>query len=92
MRDKDALDAERKRLSANLEKAAKAIEKLTESEKSLTLRLVNSFAPMTRSMSLIRTIRRSTWRKNSDFIRSWLTSSGNEELILKPSSLSCRPA
>ena len=47
MRDKDALDAERKRLSANLEKAAKAIEKLTESEKSLTLRLVNCFMPMT---------------------------------------------
>ena len=47
MRDKDALDAERKRLSANLEKAAKAIEKLTESEKSLTLRLVNCSMPMT---------------------------------------------
>lgn len=41
MRDKDAVDAERKKLSLNLEKAAKAIEKLTESEKSLAIRVVS---------------------------------------------------
>ncbi|EJF65375.1 BRE1-domain-containing protein [Dichomitus squalens LYAD-421 SS1] len=41
MRDKDALDSERKRLSMNLEKATKAIDKLTESEKSLTLRVAD---------------------------------------------------
>ncbi|KAI1794073.1 BRE1-domain-containing protein [Ganoderma leucocontextum] len=41
MRDKDAVDAERKKLSVNLEKAARAIEKLTESEKSLTTRMTN---------------------------------------------------
>lgn len=41
MRDKDAVDFERKKLSANLDKAAKAIEKLTESEKSLTTRVVS---------------------------------------------------
>lgn len=39
MRDKDSVDAERKKLFINLDKAAKAIEKLTESEKSLTTRL-----------------------------------------------------
>ncbi|KAM5530764.1 hypothetical protein V8D89_015571 [Ganoderma adspersum] len=41
MRDKDAVDAERKKLSLNLEKAAKAIEKLTESEKSLATRVTD---------------------------------------------------
>nr|VWO99564.1 E3 ubiquitin protein ligase (EC [Ganoderma boninense] len=41
MRDKDAVDAERKKLSLNLEKAAKAIERLTESEKTLTTRVTD---------------------------------------------------
>ena len=40
MRDKDSLDTERKKLSLNVEKAAKVIEKLQETEKNLTTRLV----------------------------------------------------
>ncbi|KAI0745838.1 BRE1-domain-containing protein [Earliella scabrosa] len=39
MRDKDSLDTERKKLSLNVEKAAKVIEKLQETEKNLTTRL-----------------------------------------------------
>lgn len=41
MRDKDAVDAERKKLALNLENAVKAIEKLTDSEKSLATRVVS---------------------------------------------------
>jgi len=39
MRDKEAIDTERKNLSRNLEKQAKVLEKLQESEKSLTLQV-----------------------------------------------------
>ena len=40
MRDKESIDTERKRASANLEKAAKAIERLTDMEKNLSIRVV----------------------------------------------------
>ncbi|RPD59927.1 BRE1-domain-containing protein [Lentinus tigrinus ALCF2SS1-6] len=39
MRDKDASDGERKRLAQNLDRAAKAIEKLSETEKNLSSRV-----------------------------------------------------
>ncbi|KAI0780121.1 BRE1-domain-containing protein [Fomes fomentarius] len=39
MRDRDSLDGERKKLSQNLEKAAKVIEKLTDTEKNLMSRI-----------------------------------------------------
>jgi len=39
MRDKEAIETERKNLSRNLEKQAKVLEKLQESEKSLTLQV-----------------------------------------------------
>lgn len=41
MRDRDSLDGERKKLSQNLEKAAKVIEKLTDTEKNLMSRIVS---------------------------------------------------
>lgn len=41
MRLKDAADTERKTLARNLEKQVKVIEKLAESEKSLTYQLVS---------------------------------------------------
>lgn len=41
MRDKDASDGERKRLAQNLDRAAKAIEKLGETEKNLSSRIVS---------------------------------------------------
>jgi hypothetical protein len=46
MRDKEAIDTERKNLSRNLEKQAKVLEKLQESEKSLTLQVVSFFLHM----------------------------------------------
>ena len=46
MRDKEATETERKKLSLNLEKAAKAIEKLTESEKNLGGRVVSCHVRM----------------------------------------------
>ncbi|KAI0743501.1 BRE1-domain-containing protein [Daedaleopsis nitida] len=39
VRDKEAVDAERRKLAVNLEKAAKAIETLTDTEKNMTNRL-----------------------------------------------------
>lgn len=41
MRDKDAAENERKNLVRNIEKQAKAIEKLVESEKNLSERVVS---------------------------------------------------
>lgn len=41
MRDKEAIETERKNLSRNLEKQAKVIEKLLESEKHLTQQVVS---------------------------------------------------
>ena len=41
MRDKESIDTERKRASANLEKAAKAIERLNDMEKNLSSRVVS---------------------------------------------------
>jgi E3 ubiquitin-protein ligase BRE1 len=47
MRDKEAIETERKNLSRNLEKQAKVLEKLQESEKSLTLQVVGATVPPT---------------------------------------------
>jgi hypothetical protein len=41
MRDKEAIDTERKNLSRNLEKQAKVIEKLAASEKNLLTQVVS---------------------------------------------------
>jgi E3 ubiquitin-protein ligase BRE1 len=41
MRDKEAIENERKNLSRNLEKQAKMMEKLQESEKGLTQQVVS---------------------------------------------------
>jgi E3 ubiquitin-protein ligase BRE1 len=43
MRDKEAVETERKNISRNLEKQAKAIERLVESEKNLTAQVVSSY-------------------------------------------------
>lgn len=40
MRDKEALENERKNLTRNLEKQTKVIERLQESEKNLSLQVV----------------------------------------------------
>lgn len=40
MRDKEAIEAERKNISRNLEKQAKAIELLVESERGLSAQVV----------------------------------------------------
>ena len=42
MRDKEAIETERKNLSRNLEKQAKVMEKLQESEKSFAVQVVSS--------------------------------------------------
>jgi len=42
MRDKEAIDAERKNITRNLEKQAKVIEKLADSEKNLLAQVVSS--------------------------------------------------
>ena len=42
MRDKEAVENERKNLARNFEKQAKVLERLTESEKNLSSRLVSS--------------------------------------------------
>lgn len=44
MRDKEGVDLERKNLARNLDKAGKAVDKLSQSEKALTARMV-SFLP-----------------------------------------------
>ncbi|CDO75357.1 hypothetical protein BN946_scf184966.g25 [Trametes cinnabarina] len=44
MRDRDASDQERKSLTRSLDKAVKALEKLTESEKALTSRIYSKHA------------------------------------------------
>jgi E3 ubiquitin-protein ligase BRE1 len=41
MRDKEAIETERKNLSRNMEKQAKVIEKLVESEKNLSTQVVS---------------------------------------------------
>lgn len=46
MRDKESTENERKNLARNLEKQAKVVEKLMETEKSLTVRLVSYFEYM----------------------------------------------
>ena len=46
MRDKEATVTERKKLAVNLEKAAKAIEKLTEGERNLGARVVSRFSDL----------------------------------------------
>lgn len=43
MRDKEALENERKNLARNLEKQAKVVERLTDSEKNLSNRIVSAF-------------------------------------------------
>lgn len=43
MRDKEALENERKNLTRNIEKQTKVIERLQESEKNLTLQVVRLF-------------------------------------------------
>ena len=43
MRDKEAIETERKNISRNLEKQAKAIERLVESEKNLTAQVVSYY-------------------------------------------------
>lgn len=45
MRDKEAIETERKNLSRNLEKQAKVLEKLQESEKSLMVQVVSAIVP-----------------------------------------------
>lgn len=41
MRDKEGVDLERKNLARNLDKAGKAVDKLSQSEKALTARMVS---------------------------------------------------
>jgi E3 ubiquitin-protein ligase BRE1 len=41
MRDKEAIENERKNLSRNLEKQAKVVERLVDSEKMLTAQIVS---------------------------------------------------
>ncbi|KAH9929494.1 BRE1-domain-containing protein [Epithele typhae] len=52
MRDKEATETERKKLSVNLEKAAKAIEKLTDSEKNLMYRAMD----LEKELSLVKKV------------------------------------
>lgn len=42
MRDKEAIENERKNISRNLEKQAKVVERLVETEKNLTARVVST--------------------------------------------------
>lgn len=44
MRDKEGVDLERKNLARNLDKAGKAVDKLSQSEKALTARMVRIFS------------------------------------------------
>lgn len=46
MRDKESSDQERKNLTRNLDKAGKALDKLAESEKALTTRIVSDIPHM----------------------------------------------
>lgn len=43
MRDKEGVDLERKNLARNLDKAGKAVDKLSQSEKALTARMVSFY-------------------------------------------------
>lgn len=43
MRDKEAIDVERKNLSRNVEKQTKVLERLYESERNLQSQIVRSF-------------------------------------------------
>lgn len=45
MRDKEAIETERKNISRNLEKQAKVVEKLSESEKNLSTQVVSTSFP-----------------------------------------------
>lgn len=59
MRDKEATETERKKLALNLEKAAKAIEKLTEGEKNLGTRLVGQSSHA--RLAVMLTLHRPLW-------------------------------
>jgi hypothetical protein len=70
MRDKEAIETERKNLSRNLEKQAKVIEKLQESEKSLMQQVVSAIRPF-HDLSRILTTEdcRASWRRKLSFGR-----------------------
>jgi len=64
MRDKEAVESERKNISRNLEKQAKAVERLVDSEKSLTAQVVSNIVSMFRQGLFLRSFLRLLWKRN----------------------------
>jgi hypothetical protein len=63
MRDKEAIETERKNLSRNLEKQAKAVERLVETEKNLTNQVVST-SDFLLPFGLLEYISRVTWKRS----------------------------
>lgn len=65
MRDKEAIEAERKNLARNLEKQGKLIERLVDTERNLSAQVVRWKTILTAScVPYVLIQHRATWRKS----------------------------